>query len=212
MKRSMIRMAVAALFSASVLCAGVASAAPAAPLYTLASTSEMASPATFGDSFASAAAGQAMLTFSLVGFNSLDGDNGYIDVFTLSVNGAQVLSGTFNMSGGGASYMISSAPGTVWNTVTNTCVGCASPNYLGGTTYISVPISLVAGSNSLSFSYDSPSAFAGTSRAGSQGIGDESWALRDVTVAAVPEPETYAMLLAGLGLMGGIARKRKLKS
>lgn len=30
-------------------------------------------------------------------------------------------------------------------------------------------------------------------------------------VASVPEPETYAMLLAGLGLMGGIARRRKLK-
>lgn len=28
-------------------------------------------------------------------------------------------------------------------------------------------------------------------------------------VAAVPEPETYAMLLAGLGIMGGIARRRK---
>ena len=29
------------------------------------------------------------------------------------------------------------------------------------------------------------------------------------TIAAVPEPETYAMLLAGLGLMGGLARRRK---
>jgi hypothetical protein len=29
------------------------------------------------------------------------------------------------------------------------------------------------------------------------------------TIAAVPEPETYAMLLAGLGLMGAIARRRK---
>jgi hypothetical protein len=28
-------------------------------------------------------------------------------------------------------------------------------------------------------------------------------------VAAVPEPETYAMLLAGLGMMGAIARRRK---
>lgn len=28
------------------------------------------------------------------------------------------------------------------------------------------------------------------------------------TVAAVPEPESFAMLLAGLGLMGGIARRR----
>jgi hypothetical protein len=30
-----------------------------------------------------------------------------------------------------------------------------------------------------------------------------------VTVTAVPEPETYAMLLAGLGLMGAVARRRK---
>lgn len=30
-------------------------------------------------------------------------------------------------------------------------------------------------------------------------------------VNAVPEPETYAMLLAGLGLMGAVARRRKAK-
>jgi len=30
-------------------------------------------------------------------------------------------------------------------------------------------------------------------------------------VSAVPEPETYAMLLAGLGLLGFLARRRKLK-
>jgi hypothetical protein len=32
----------------------------------------------------------------------------------------------------------------------------------------------------------------------------------DSRVSAVPEPETYAMFLAGLGLLGGIARRRKL--
>jgi PEP-CTERM motif len=32
-----------------------------------------------------------------------------------------------------------------------------------------------------------------------------------LTVTAVPEPETYAMLLAGLGLLGFAARRRKLK-
>lgn len=30
-----------------------------------------------------------------------------------------------------------------------------------------------------------------------------------ITVTAVPEPESYAMLLAGLGLMGAVARRRK---
>jgi hypothetical protein len=28
-------------------------------------------------------------------------------------------------------------------------------------------------------------------------------------VAAVPEPETYAMLLAGLGMLGAVARRKK---
>jgi PEP-CTERM motif len=34
-----------------------------------------------------------------------------------------------------------------------------------------------------------------------------SWAL----VSAVPEPETYALMLAGLGLVGTVARRRKAK-
>ncbi|MES2951810.1 MAG: FxDxF family PEP-CTERM protein [Pseudomonadota bacterium] len=33
-----------------------------------------------------------------------------------------------------------------------------------------------------------------------------------VMVTAVPEPETYAMLLAGLGLVGSVARRRKQKN
>jgi PEP-CTERM motif len=42
-----------------------------------------------------------------------------------------------------------------------------------------------------------------------------AWAVRpgDVAgVAAVPEPETYAMMLAGLGLLGFVARRRKQKT
>lgn len=34
----------------------------------------------------------------------------------------------------------------------------------------------------------------------------------NLMVSAVPEPETYAMLLAGLGLMGFVARRRKQKA
>lgn len=44
-------------------------------------------------------------------------------------------------------------------------------------------------------------AFAGSFSQGADGM-------LSYTVAAVPEPETYAMLLAGLGLVGAIARKR----
>ncbi|MBK9347983.1 MAG: PEP-CTERM sorting domain-containing protein [Burkholderiales bacterium] len=32
-----------------------------------------------------------------------------------------------------------------------------------------------------------------------------------ITVTSVPEPETYAMLLAGLGLIGAVARRRQSK-
>ena len=33
--------------------------------------------------------------------------------------------------------------------------------------------------------------------------------LDNVSVTAVPEPETYALFIAGLGLMGFVARRRK---
>ena len=36
-----------------------------------------------------------------------------------------------------------------------------------------------------------------------------AWAVHPGDVAAIPEPETYAMLIAGLGLLGFMARRRK---
>jgi choice-of-anchor C domain-containing protein len=45
----------------------------------------------------------------------------------------------------------------------------------------------------------------------SAATGNSGAVLDNVSVAAVPEPESYAMLLAGLGLMGAIARRRNKK-
>lgn len=45
----------------------------------------------------------------------------------------------------------------------------------------------------------------------STGTGNSGVVLDNVSVTAVPEPESYAMMLAGLGLMGAIARRRKVK-
>ncbi|MCB5190619.1 PEPxxWA-CTERM sorting domain-containing protein [Methylobacillus arboreus] len=50
--------------------------------------------------------------------------------------------------------------------------------------------------------YVTPSIYDATFRLGADG-------LLTYTVAAVPEPETYALLLAGLGLVGAAARRRK---
>ena len=52
-------------------------------------------------------------------------------------------------------------------------------------------------------------------RYGSQGAARKNyefsyaWAVRPGDVAAVPEPETYALMLAGLGLLGVAARRRR---
>ena len=57
------------------------------------------------------------------------------------------------------------------------------------------------------FDYILQSGNSGAGNYGSSAVG--AFSLSSVT--AVPEPETYALMLAGLGLMGVIARRRKAK-
>jgi hypothetical protein len=146
-------------------------------------------------SFASAAS-SAELTFKLDGFASLDGDNFYKDVFTLNVNGTDIFSGSFDLGGGGSTLVTLNANGATYT-------GGSFGSFAGGALYFTVPVALQA-SNTITFSYASP----GSPYAGFQGIGDEGWGVGSVEVTAVPEPANAALLLAGLGAMGLMLRRR----
>lgn len=74
------------------------------------------------------------------------------------------------------------------------------------------------GASTSGLSFDNAEGLDGgtISRLSAVGVNGAFAALGDATeigspgrVAAVPEPETYALMLAGLGLIGGIARKRR---
>jgi hypothetical protein len=118
----------------------------------------------------------------------------FTDIFTLTVNGVETLWGSFDMGGGGTSQALGPS-GMSWTTTTN-------PGH-GGSTHISLPISLFNNDlNTITFAYR-------TAYGPSQGLADEAWGIGGYSVTAVPEPESYAMLLAGLGIVGMMARRRR---
>lgn len=155
----------------------------------------------YGVMFGFDATTTALLSLDLAGFKTLDGINDpWTDIFHLVVNGTEVLSGSFNMGGGGTSGLLSGS--ATWSTVTGGCSGpCTTNTGAGGSTHIQLPISLLSGDNTIKFFYTSPN--------GVQDTSDEAWGVKYFSVTAVPEPETYAMMLAGLGMVGAIARRRR---
>ncbi len=170
--------------------------------------SGMPTDTTIGYSF-DEAAGAGVLTFTLDGYKSLDGKNTYEDDFTLKVNGISVFDGTFNLGGGGSNAVYLQPVGTlITGESTSTAI-----TWTGGVLSFSVPVALLSGTNTFDFAYTS---LKGAGFAGFQGLGDEGWFVENVgvagpvapTVSSVPEPSSIALLLAGLGVVGGIARRR----
>ena len=158
-----------------------------------------------------AGAGAANAGFQLNGYGSLDGDTYWSDVFTLSLNGVAIYSGTFDMGGGspGANKVFFSAPGATTGSV------FTYGYFAGGYVDISTPLQLVSGLNTLTFAYNSPGWETG--HAGPEGFDNERWNLGDLTVtgkafnpaAAIPEPASWGLMIVGVGSIGAVLRRRR---
>ena len=193
------------LFAAAATFAAVASigfAANASTIYSApGATGAMATNTSFSDTF-SAAGGQANASFVIDGYASLDGQNYYEDDFTLSLNGTDILTGTFNLGGGG--FDVSTGP--LGSSAVNVSGNGTAVTWNGGQVNVFTPVSLINGTNTLTFAYHSVS---DANHAGFQGIGDEAWGIEKVTVAGVPETSTWAMMLIGVGAIGFSLRSQR---
>ena len=191
---------------AALAAMGLASA-QAATVYSdnFSALGELAAPGSVSTSFASATAGTATLSFELAGYRSLDGANNCCsDYFMVELNGNLAFWGSFNLGGGGDNLVFFAPAGA---SVLTTTFGASDDahhsnqiTWAGGTVQVTMDIALASGTNALVF----------TAGSVGQGFKDEAWGLNQVNVTtAVPEPETTALMLAGLGVLGFLSRRRR---
>jgi hypothetical protein len=151
----------------------------------------------------------ATLDFNLNGFRTLDGSYtvapgtlDYSDTFNLLLNGALIYQAKFGL-GGPPANGVPLENLVIYNPLGVTYSNYSSQDWVGGMVSITAPLALSNGTNTLTFKYTTPTP---------EGVGNEAWNVANVKISAavapVPEPETYALLLAGLGLIGAVKRRK----
>jgi hypothetical protein len=139
----------------------------------------------------------------VVFYNEIPGKNNYIDLDG-STNASGLFSNSVNNLTGGITYTLSfDLAGSQRGDLNTVDVNFGDQiltinNIASAAGFSTYYLNFTPGSNgTYSFSFQNRG-------------GDNVGALLDnVTVTAVPEPESYAMIMAGLGLMGFIVRRRK---
>jgi hypothetical protein len=150
------------------------------------------------------------LDFLFAAIDSLDGTGTFPqgDFFKVTLDGTQMFRESFaNATTSQIQSYSPSSSGLVLARMTN--LGFSGPNgyftdsayNLGADTQFGT-WAHTASTATFTFQIEGP---------GIQPLSDESWAMDNlsVSITPVPEPESYAMFLAGLGLMGFIARRRR---
>jgi PEP-CTERM motif-containing protein len=124
-------------------------------------------------------------SYTVSGNGSLAGDS-----LTTTTDGLRNLTGQVNANGTVTLYAVTSTEGSLLGDAG------ADPNKLVGIT------------DNLSFTSASQASGEDFSVVQTAALGQ---VIRGVALAPVPEPENYAMMMAGLGLLGVVARRRKAK-
>ena len=160
------------------------------------------------------------LTFQGVTFSTVALDS---DTLELTITNALGATGdwtgiasfaAFEIKGVGSLATAASGGGVTWTYSDNAlgANGCLNGNSDGGCFTASSPVALT---NSMVFDIDFASALDGTPPhlkvlfLDANGVKTGSLLSKDLPVTVVPEPSTYALMFAGLGVVGFMTRRRK---